>query len=176
MVPIVVGRADTDLVAAGLVDSLARPGGNITGSQLLNDELIPKRLEILKALVPNLSKIALLLDVTTSTLPQIRGRYDQQAAIAARALGVEVHPFIVRRAGDLAAAFLGMVNNQDQAVLVTSANFAFAHRQAIAHLAIAHRIPTMCELQGPVEAGALMSMESMSGRWNDERRSTWTKS
>ena len=47
-IPIVVGRADNDLVAAGLVDSLAKPGGNITGSQLLNDELIPKRLELLK--------------------------------------------------------------------------------------------------------------------------------
>src|SRR5437667_4400274 len=65
-IPIVVGRADEDLVAAGLVDSLAKPGGNITGSQLLNDELIPKRLELLKALVPNLSKVALLLEIATS--------------------------------------------------------------------------------------------------------------
>src|SRR5499427_7537183 len=58
-IPIVIGRADEDLVAAGLVDSLRRPGGNITGSQLLNDDLIPKRLELLKALVPNLSKVNL---------------------------------------------------------------------------------------------------------------------
>src|SRR5437667_3745693 len=77
-IPIVVGRADEDLVAAGLVDSLAKPGGNITGSQLLNDELIPKRLELLKALVPNLPKVGLLRgDVTTSALPQILDRYDQ---------------------------------------------------------------------------------------------------
>ena len=68
-IPIVIGRADENLVAAGLVDSLARPGGNITGSQLLNNDLIPKRLELLKALVPNLSKVALLReDVTTSVL------------------------------------------------------------------------------------------------------------
>src|SRR5262252_2720017 len=58
-IPIVVGRAEGDLVAAGLVNSLARPGGNITGSQLLRDDLIPKRLELLKALVPNLSKVNL---------------------------------------------------------------------------------------------------------------------
>src|SRR5712692_4402376 len=65
-IPIVVGRADNDLVAAGLVASLARPSGNITGSQLLNDDLVPKRLELLKAIVPNLSKVALLReDVTT---------------------------------------------------------------------------------------------------------------
>src|SRR5437899_12862209 len=112
-IPIVVGRADENLVAAGLVESLARPGGNITGSQLLNDDLIPKRLELLKALVPNLSKVALLReDVTTSALPQIPARYDQQVATAARTLGIEVHTVIVRRAGDLAPAFLGMVKNQ----------------------------------------------------------------
>ena len=63
-IPIVIGRADENLVAAGLVDSLARPGGNITGSQLLNDELIPKRLELLKELVPNLSKVALLREMS----------------------------------------------------------------------------------------------------------------
>ena len=59
-IPIVVGRAEGDLVAAGLVDSLAKPGGNITGAQVLNDDLVPRRLELLKALVPNLSKVAFL--------------------------------------------------------------------------------------------------------------------
>ena len=126
-IPIVVGRADNDLVAAGLVASLARPGGNITGSQLLNDDLAPKRLELLKALVPSLSNAALLReDVTTSALPQIRARYaGEEVAIAARNLGIEIHTFIVRRAGDLAPAFLGMKKNQDQGVLVTSAPFMF---------------------------------------------------
>jgi putative ABC transport system substrate-binding protein len=103
-IPIVVGRAEGDLVAAGLVESLAKPRGNITGSQILNDDLVSKRLEILKALIPNLSKVALLReDVTTSALPQILIRYDQQARTAARPLGIEVHTFVVRRAGDLAA-------------------------------------------------------------------------
>jgi putative tryptophan/tyrosine transport system substrate-binding protein len=77
-IPIVIGRAEGDLVAAGLVDSLAKPGGNITGSQLLSDDLTPKRLELLRALVPNLSKVALLQeDVTISAVPQMRARYDQ---------------------------------------------------------------------------------------------------
>jgi putative ABC transport system substrate-binding protein len=108
-IPIVIGRADENLVAAGLVESLARPGGNITGSQLLNDDLIPKRLELLKALVPNLSRVALLReDVTTSVLPRMPAQYGEQIAIAAHSLGLEIHTFIVRRAGDLAAAFLGM--------------------------------------------------------------------
>ena len=157
-IPIVVGRADNDLVAAGLVESLARPGGNITGSQLLNDDLVPKRLELLKALVPNLSKVALLReDVTTSALPQIRARYDEQVAIAARSLGIEIHTFIVRRAGDLAAAFLGMKKNHDQAVVVTSAAFMFVHRKAVIDLAAAHRIAAVYELQVFVEPGGLMS-------------------
>jgi ABC-type uncharacterized transport system substrate-binding protein len=157
-IPIVVGRADNDLVAAGLVDSLARPGGNITGSQLLNDELIPKRLELLKALVPKLAKVALLReDVTTSVLPQILDQYDQRIAIEARSLGIEVHTFIVRRAGDLAAAFLGMKKNRDQGVVVTSPAFMFVHRKAVIDLAATHRIPAIYELQIFVEPGGLMS-------------------
>src|SRR6266540_2788690 len=116
-IPIVIGRADENLVAAGLVDSLARPGGNVTGSQLLNDDLIPKRLELLKALVPNLSKVALLReDVTTSVLPQVSAQYGERVALAARGLGIEVHTFTVRRAEDLPAAFLGMKKNHDQGV------------------------------------------------------------
>ena len=157
-IPIVVGRSDNDLVAAGLVDSLARPGGNITGSQLLSDDLIPKRLELLKALVPNLSKVAFLrADLTDSALPQIRARFDQQVAIAARSLGIEAHTFTVRRAGDLAPAFLGMKKNHDQGVVVTSAAFMFVHRKAIIDLAAAHRIAAIYELQVFVEPGGLMS-------------------
>ena len=80
-IPIVVAVAGGDLVAAGLVGSLARPGGNITGSQILSDDLIPKRLELLKAVVPNLSRVAFLQeDVTLWALPQMRARYDQLAA------------------------------------------------------------------------------------------------
>jgi len=157
-IPIVVGRAEGDLVAAGLVASLAKPGANITGSQLLNDDLVPKRIELLKALVPNLSKVALLReDVTTSALPQIPARYDQQVATAARTLGIEVHTVIVRRAGDLAPAFLGMVKNQDRSLLVASSNFMFVHRQAIVDLAAAHRIAAVYELRGFVASGGLMS-------------------
>jgi putative tryptophan/tyrosine transport system substrate-binding protein len=155
-IPIVVGRAEGDLVVAGLVDSLAKPGGNITGSQILNDDLVPKRLELLKALISNISKVALLReDVTASALPQILTRYDQQTATAARTLGIEVHTVIVRRGGDLAAAFLGMRKTQDQAVLVTSS--MFVHRRAIVDLAAAHRIAAVYEFQVFVEQGGLMS-------------------
>jgi putative ABC transport system substrate-binding protein len=157
-IPIVVGRADENLVAAGLVESLARPGGNITGSQLLNDDLIPKRLELLKALVPNMSKVALLReDVTTSALPQSPARYGEEIAIAARGLGLELHPFIVRRAEDLSAAFVGMKKDHDQGVVVMSPAFMYVHRQAVIDLAAAHRIPAIYELRVFVEPGGLMS-------------------
>jgi len=157
-IPIVVGRADENLVAAGLVASLARPGGNVTGSQLLNDDLIPKRLELLKALVSNLSKVALLReDVTTSVLPQIRARDGEEVAVAARGLGIEVHTFIVRRAEDLAAAFLGMKKNRDQGVVVMSPAFMFVHRKAVIDLAATHRIAAIYELRVFVEPGGLMS-------------------
>jgi putative ABC transport system substrate-binding protein len=157
-IPIVVGRADENLVAAGLVDSLAKPGGNITGQQLLNDDLVPKRLELLKALVPNLSKVALLReDVTTSVLPPILSRSDEQFAIAARSLGVTIHTFVVRRAGDLAPAFLGMTKNHDQAVVVMSPAFMFGNRKTVIDLAAAHRIPAIYELRIFVEPGGLMS-------------------
>jgi ABC-type uncharacterized transport system substrate-binding protein len=157
-IPIVIGRADEDLVAAGLVDSLSRPGGNITGSQLLNDDLVPKRLELLKALIPNLSKVALLReDVTTSALPQVPTRYGREVAIAARTLGVELHMFIVRRPEEIAAAFRGMRKNHDQGVVVMSPAFMFVHRKAVIDLAATHRIPAIYELQNFVEPGGLMS-------------------
>src|SRR5262249_42334876 len=157
-IPIVVGRADEDLVAAGLVNSLAKPGGNITGAQLLNDDLIPKRLELLKGVVPHSSKAALLReDVTTSVLPGTRPRYDEQVAIAAQNLGIEIHTFTVRRAEDLAAAFLGMKKNHDQGVAVMSPAFMFVHRKAVIELAAAHRLPAVYELQIFVEAGGFMS-------------------
>jgi putative ABC transport system substrate-binding protein len=149
-IPIVVGRAEGDLVAAA--------GGNNTGSQLLSDELVAKRLELLKALVPNLSRVALLReDVTTSAIPEIPARYDQRAADAGRALGLEVQPYVVRGSKDLAAAFREIVKNQVRAALVASSTFMFVHRQAIVGLAITHRIATVYELQGFVENGGLMS-------------------
>ena len=157
-IPIVVGRADSDLVAGGLVDSLARPGGNITGSQVLSDDLTPKRLELLKALVPNLSKVALLQeDVTVSAVPQTRAWSEQGAALGAMTLGIELHTFIVHRPADIAAAFLGMVKNRDQAVLVGASPFVFVHRKAIIDLAAEHRIAAIFSLQVYVEPGGLMS-------------------
>src|SRR5207245_1541652 len=139
-------------------NALHLASSELTRAQLLNDDLRPKRLELLNALVPNLSKVALLReDVTTSALPQVPARYGQEVAIAARGLGIEVHTFIVRRAGDLAAAFLGMKKNHDQGVVVMSPAFMFVHRKAVIDLAATHRIPAIYELRVVVAPGGLMS-------------------
>src|SRR5215470_3465405 len=158
MIPIVVGRAEGDLVAVGLVDCLAKPGGNVTGAQILNHELAPKRLELLRALIPKLSKIAFLQDdVTLAPLPQMRARYDHAAAMAARTLGMELQTLTVYRAEELPAAFHGMRKNRDQAVMISSSAFMFVYRKMLADLAAEHRLPTIYEVQNFLEPGGLMS-------------------
>jgi putative ABC transport system substrate-binding protein len=157
-IPIVVGRAEGDLVEAGLVESLAKPGRNITGSQLINDELVPKRLEFLKALVPTLSSVVVLREgLTIAELPQIAARYDRQVVASARALGADVRTVVVRGASDLAAAFAEMAGKPGHGVLVTSSPFMFVYRQSIVRPAMAQRIPVVYETQVFVEAGGLMS-------------------
>jgi ABC-type uncharacterized transport system substrate-binding protein len=111
IIPTVV-IAGGDLVASGLVANLARPGGNLTGLQVLAEDLVPKQLELLKVLAPNLSRIA-SLGVTDAG-----DRYDQQAAVGARTLRLELHPFIVRQRGDIATAFRNIIKNGDQGLVV----------------------------------------------------------
>jgi len=156
-IPIVVAAPGGDLVGAGLIDSLARPGGNVTGVQSVGYDLVAKRLELLKTVVPNLSDVAVLQeDVTLSELPQQRAQYDQQAAIAARTLGIELHTFVLHRAGEFAVAFSGMIKNRDQGVLVMSTPFMFAHRREIIDLAAAHRIVAVYEHHLYVQQGGLL--------------------
>jgi putative ABC transport system substrate-binding protein len=156
-IPIVVAGPGVNLLGVGLIDSLARPGGNITGVQSVGYDLVAKRLELLKTLVPNLSQVAVLQeDVTLSELPQQRAQYDQQAAIAARALGIELHTFVLHRAGEFAVAFSGMIKNRDQGFLVMATPFMFAHRREIIDLAAAHRIVAVYEHHLYVEQGGFM--------------------
>jgi len=156
-IPIVVQNG-ANLIAAGLVASLARPGGNVTGVQILAEDLISKRLDLLKALVPNLSKVAFLgEDVTNADVPQLLAGYVQQAAAAARALGMKFHPLIVHRPEGIAPAFLDMTTNGDQALLAMATFFLYQYRQEIVTLAAKHRVPTIYEFQLYPEMGGLMS-------------------
>jgi putative ABC transport system substrate-binding protein len=106
-IPIVVYQAGIDLVAEGVVTSLAKPGGNLTGSQVFQGALVPKRLELLKVVVPSLSRVALLQDgFTTTAIPTYLTSYTQQAVVAARPLGLRIDTFVVQHRDALASASL----------------------------------------------------------------------
>jgi len=157
-IPIVVYQAGVDLVAERVVASLARPGGNPTGSQVFQVGLVPKRLELLKALVPNLSRVAVLQDgVTTTAAPNVLTSYTQQAAVAARPLGLKIDTFVVQHRDGIASTFLDMMRARDQALSVMSSNFVSMRRREIIDLAVKHRIVTLYEHPEYAKAGGLMS-------------------
>jgi putative ABC transport system substrate-binding protein len=152
-IPIVAVGSGPDLVTRGLAASLARPGGNLTGLQILSDELVPKRLDLLHALVPRLSRVAFLRSGPEAPPDS----YTRQAALSAQTLGVELHTLRVPRPEDLPAAFRGMAANRDNGLLVAASPFLFSHRKQLAELAAVHRIPAIYEHREYLEAGGLIS-------------------
>jgi len=108
-IPIVIQTCGYDLVTAGLVASLARPGGNITGSQVLAVDLFGKRLQLLKELVPNLVRVATLGEDVTMTEIDTTAQTSAGVTIdiVARTLGIKRDPFVVRRPEDFPAVFRG---------------------------------------------------------------------
>ena len=157
--PIVIFSSGLDLVRMGLVASLARPGGNVTGSQDLQNDLFGKRLQLLKELVPNLLRVASLGEVVTSgAIPsEERARVVQGNADAARSLGLELHFFRAARAEDFPALFGDMVKKGDRGLMVGASPFMNVQRKQITDLAARHRIPAMYSFANWVEAGGLIS-------------------
>ena len=151
-IPIVfVGHADP--VGTGHVASLARPGGNITGMAVLQTELGPKGLELLHSGVPAAARISVLWHPgTPSAVPGLKALEEP-----ARLLRLQLQPIGAQAAGELEGAFSTMARGGTQAVLVFSTPPFITARQRIAELAIAHRLPTMCQGRLFVEAGGLMS-------------------
>jgi putative tryptophan/tyrosine transport system substrate-binding protein len=148
----IVMAASGDAVKLGLVASLGRPGGNITGQTIIAAEYIGKRLEILRAIVPSVSRIAILWN------PANPGLVDQMKSAddAARTLGVALQRVEARRPDELERAFQAARNGRAGALLVTDDAVLNTHRARIASLAAASRLPTIYGLR-TVETGGLVS-------------------
>jgi putative ABC transport system substrate-binding protein len=143
-----------DPVSYGLVASLARPGGNFTGlTMAVGYELAGKRLELLKAAVPNLSRLAILGNPTSS----ITAPFMRDAQRAARALGLEVEGFEAANPVDLASAFSAMMQWRADGLNTLNDAMFFSQRQRIVELAVKNRLPAIHPESEFVQAGGLMS-------------------
>jgi putative ABC transport system substrate-binding protein len=147
----VVFVATFDPVATGLVASLARPGRNITGQTSISGDLIAKRLELTKELLPDLARIAILVRESSPTAAQ----YVQESRNAVRQLGIELEILTERNPNDLDAIFAG-VSRPSALVVADDAEFT-ALRTRIAELALKHQLPSVSGLRELVQAGGLMA-------------------
>jgi putative ABC transport system substrate-binding protein len=161
MIPVVmVGVGDP--VGSGLVASLARPGGNITGLSTLSPELVGKQLEFLKDVHPAVSRVALLWNPANP----IHALMVREAEVAAQALGVQLHRVEARGPEVLDRAFAAMTSAHAGALLVLGDPMFFAHRSRLAELAATSRLPTIHNVRAFVEAGGLLSYgASIPDQW-----------
>jgi len=151
-IPIVMPN-HSDPVGSGLVASLARPGGNVTGLSILNPELTGKRVELLKQALPRVVRVAVLWNPSSQAHPQMLS----ETEAAARALGLQLHRLQARGRDDYAGAFSAMTKERAEALLVLGDQMFWFHRARIAELAATSRLPTMFAQKEHVEAGGLMS-------------------
>ena len=150
-IPIVVGSAG-GLGNWGFVASLARPGGNVTGSTSISPELAGKRLELLKVIVPGIRRVAYIF----TSRKRISKKLNQTEA-AGRALGVKIQPFTVASLEDLERAFAAMKGAQLDAILTSGARVTFYHKKRIIAFANSMNVPIMCERIEMARAGCLMA-------------------
>src|SRR5947207_764968 len=151
VIPIVFAAAG-DPVDTGLVASLARPGGNVTGLSIQQTDLAAKRLELLREVVPGLRRLAILANVGSPAV--VLDMREVQAT--ARTLGIEVITLEIRRGEDIAPAFEAL-KGRAEALYVVVDPLLNTHRIRINTLVLAARLPTMHTLREQVEAGGLMS-------------------
>ncbi len=152
----IVAAVMGDPVGDGLVASLARPGGNITGLTFLGPELVPKRLEVLKEALPRVSRVAVLWHPGAFGERTTRDMV-QRTEAAARTLGVQLQLVGVRSPDELDHAFSTMTRDGAGAVIVFPSPLLFNERKYIVDLAAKHRLPSMSVAREFVELGGLMS-------------------
>ena len=150
-IPIVMGQ-DSDPVGAGLVASLARPGGNITGLSAYGPELAGKRLEILKEIVPNLSRVAV---IGTSTQPDY-AQVLKEIELAAGALKLQVQYLDIQDRKDIETAFRAATKGRAQAVLMLGSGVLSSQQKQIAELTVKSRLPASYPQSESMGAGGLM--------------------
>jgi len=149
----VVAMLITDPVGTKLIDSIARPGGNVTGLSLFSSELIGKRLQLLKEAVPSVSRVAQLVN----PLAQISRLYVDLTKMAADQLGLTVERFEAGSRDELEPAFTAMAKADMQAVLTNSDGLAYAQRELIGQLALKNRLAAAVYVREVLTPGTLLS-------------------
>jgi putative tryptophan/tyrosine transport system substrate-binding protein len=154
-IPIVMVGPGGDPVEAGLIESLARPGGNVTGITLLDRELGGKRLELLKEAVPKIARVAVLYD---PAFPAIVLDVKEVLPVAARALGLTLQPWEVRRADDFEKVFAALNKQPPGGLYVPGGGgqLITANQKRIADFALKSRLPSVYTTREAVDAGGLM--------------------
>jgi putative ABC transport system substrate-binding protein len=154
-IPIVMAGGGADPVEAGLVESLARPGGNVTGMTLLARNLGGKQLDLLKGAVPKLARVAVFYDPSImSTVLDVK----EVLPVAARALKLTIQPWEIRTEGDFDRAFAAMGKRRFDGLYVPAAGpLIIANGKRIADFALKSRLPSMYQSSEAVAAGGLMS-------------------
>ena len=145
-----------DPVGSGIVGSLARPGGNVTGLGGLSPGVHAKQLELLRGVVPNASRIAYLFNPAFSFHAAIAAEVEP----AARSLGVTLRPIELRSPDDIDAAFATLAREPVDALLIFGQGFLFEHGPRVAKLAIEQRLPAIISFQEVARYGVLMSYGS----------------
>ena len=153
-IPIVMMGGGVDPVEAGLVESLARPGGNVTGLTNLTTELRGKRLELLKEVVPKLVRVAVLHDpAAQDSVLEVK----EVLPVAARALRLTLQPWQVRSADDFERVFAALNKQRPDGLYVTTSGPVMrANQKRIVSFALTSRLPSVYEYREAVDAGGLM--------------------
>jgi putative ABC transport system substrate-binding protein len=149
----IIFMSHADLLGSGHVASLGRPGGNITGLSIMMTETNVKGLELFKQAVPELSRVAVIWDpATPSHRPGLKA-----VEVAGPSLGLRIQSVAVRSATEYESAFLAMVRERAEGVLVLSTPLFIAGAKRLAELALAHKLPSLFGPKHHVAAGGLMS-------------------
>jgi putative ABC transport system substrate-binding protein len=152
-IPIVM-IAVSDPVGAGLVESLARPGTNVTGTSSMTAEIVGKQLELIKEILPRVSRTAALWNPANPIFQALQLR---EAEIAARTLGVQLHLVEARGPDEFDRAFTAIARESTKALVVLGDPVFVSHRKRIADLAAKQRLPAVAGIREHVEAGGLMA-------------------